>query len=106
VPVVVVNALITPHIWWSLWVLWGAAIIVVTHAGYLLRGPIGAHAGLFVSVNAGLAAIDYRFSGTHWFYWPLLGWALLLAVHVFLETRYRHGQPLLPALLPPDSRGG
>ncbi len=103
--IVLINALATPGHWWSMWVIWPACIVLAFHAGYLLRGWIGAHAGLFLSVNAGLIVIDFRYSPNHWFFWPLSGWAILLVVHDFVDIRYRRGQPLIPALLPAKLAG-
>ncbi len=37
--------------------------------------------GTFAVVNAFLFAIDYLTPGGPWFYWPLLGWGLMVALH-------------------------
>ena len=39
------------------------------------------HLVFYVIVNAGLFLIDMLASGGTWFYWPLLGWGIGLAVH-------------------------
>ena len=42
------------------------------------------HIGVYVIVNAALFAINMITSpDTLWFYWPLLGWGVGLALHVF-----------------------
>lgn len=42
------------------------------------------HLGVYLIVNAGLFAIDMLTSpGTTWFYWPLLGWGIGMAIHAF-----------------------
>lgn len=42
------------------------------------------HVLVFVVVNAGLATINLLASpGRVWFYWPLLGWGIGLALHAF-----------------------
>jgi uncharacterized membrane protein YdbT with pleckstrin-like domain len=42
------------------------------------------HLLVFVAVNAGLLAINLMSSpGRLWFHWPLLGWAVWLALHAF-----------------------
>jgi len=37
--------------------------------------------GTFAVVNAFLFAIDFLTPGGPWFYWPLLGWGLMVALH-------------------------
>jgi hypothetical protein len=40
------------------------------------------HLVVYVVVNIGLFIINYVTSpGTFWFYWPLIGWGIGLAVH-------------------------
>mgnify|MGYP000240434260 CR=1 FL=1 len=40
------------------------------------------HLLVFALVNSGLLAINFLVSpGRLWFYWPLLGWAIWLALH-------------------------
>lgn len=42
------------------------------------------HVAVYVIVNAGLFAINMiTNSDTLWFYWPLLGWGIGLAIHAF-----------------------
>ena len=42
------------------------------------------HLGVFVIVNAALFAINMITNpDTLWFYWPLLGWGVGVALHVF-----------------------
>ncbi len=88
---VVLNGLTTPGTWWAQWPIWGFAIIWAIHAGYFLRGPFGAHFGLFAIINLGLFVIDATYSGTSWFYYPLLGWGLILLL------QYYGGRRLLQA---------
>lgn len=49
------------------------------------------HLLVFVAINAGLAAMNLFASPGHlWFHWPLLGWAVWLALHAFgIFTRDR-----------------
>jgi DNA-binding winged helix-turn-helix (wHTH) protein len=75
------NGMTTPGTWWCVWVIWGLAIPLAMHAGHLVRGFFGAHAGLFAVINLGLFAINASYSNTWWFFWPLLGWGLLVAGH-------------------------
>ncbi len=39
------------------------------------------HLLIFVLVNAGLFVLDMLSSGGTWFFWPLFGWGIGLAVH-------------------------
>jgi len=40
------------------------------------------HLLVYVVVNIGIFLINYITSpGTYWFYWPLIGWGIGLAVH-------------------------
>ena len=40
------------------------------------------HLVVYLVVNIGLFLINYITSpGTYWFYWPLIGWGIGLAVH-------------------------
>ena len=39
------------------------------------------HLAVFVVVNAGLFVLDILSSGGTWFFWPLFGWGIGLAVH-------------------------
>ncbi len=39
------------------------------------------HALVFVLVNIGLFAINLLAGGSWWFFWPLIGWGIGLAVH-------------------------
>jgi hypothetical protein len=39
------------------------------------------HLLVFVLVNAGLFVLDMVSSGGTWFFWPLFGWGIGLAVH-------------------------
>lgn len=45
-----------------------------------LRG-FYAHLAVYLIVNAGLILIDLLSGDGWWFYWPLLGWGIGLAVH-------------------------
>lgn len=43
------------------------------------------HLGLFVIVNLGLFAINMITNrDVLWFYWPLLGWGVAIAIHFFV----------------------
>ena len=74
---------------WSVWGIWGLSIPLAVHAGYLLRGWIGAHVGLFAIINVGLFGIDANYSEGWWFYWPLIGWGFLLALSLFASRALR-----------------
>lgn len=39
------------------------------------------HVTVYVVINAGLFTIDVLTGGGWWFYWPLLGWGIGLAIH-------------------------
>jgi hypothetical protein len=39
------------------------------------------HAFIFVTVNLGLFALNQLTGDTRWHHWPLMGWALGLAIH-------------------------
>lgn len=42
------------------------------------------HLGVYLIVNAGIFAINMLTSpDTLWFYWPMLGWGIGLAIHGF-----------------------
>lgn len=42
------------------------------------------HLGVYLIVNAALFTIDMITSpGTLWFYWPLMGWGIGVAIHAF-----------------------
>ena len=42
------------------------------------------HVGVYIIVNAALLAINLLSSPeTLWFYWPLLGWGIGVAIHAF-----------------------
>lgn len=42
------------------------------------------HLGVYLIVNAGIFAINMLTSpDTLWFYWPMLGWGIGLAIHAF-----------------------
>ena len=75
------NGVTTPGTWWAIWPIWGLAIVLGAHAGYLARGFFGLHAGLFVVINVGLFVIDATYTGATWFFYPLLGWGLLVILH-------------------------
>ena len=84
------NGLTTPGTWWAIWPIWGLAIALGMHAGYLARGLFGLHAGLFVVINVGLFVIDATYSGATWFFYPLLGWGLLLILHAYAGRWLSH----------------
>ena len=62
------NGLTTPGPWWAIWPIWGLAIALGMHAGYLARGLFGLHAGLFVVINVGLFVIDAHLLRHTWFF--------------------------------------
>ncbi len=40
------------------------------------------HLTVYVLANILMITLDFRSSSdTHWFYWPLIGWGVLLAMH-------------------------
>jgi len=45
------------------------------------RRGLYAHAVVYVIVNAVLFTIDYLTPGGPWFYWPMLGWGVGLAIN-------------------------
>jgi hypothetical protein len=46
---------------------------------------VGVHAGVYVIVNAALFVVNMITSrDALWFYWPLLGWGIGLAIHAFV----------------------
>ena len=48
------------------------------------------HAAVFVLVNAGLTALNLmRRPEQLWFYWPLFGWGLGLALHAWIVYQHR-----------------
>ena len=42
------------------------------------------HATIFVLVNLGLFVINWVTPGNWWFYWPLIGWGVGLAIHALV----------------------
>lgn len=106
-----VTAAATPGEWWAAWPVWGIAIPLGIHFGYYLRGGWGAHAGLFAVIMLGLFFIDMRFGHNVWFYWPLLGWGVVLLLHWWLsrkvgiererEVAYLHAAPVEADASPP-----
>lgn len=97
---VVVNGITTPGTWWSLFVVWGIGFPIAIHAGYLVRGWLGAHIGLFAITNLGLFLIDVAYSDNWWYYWPLLAWLPFVLLHIAID-RHLHGreQPAATATL-------
>lgn len=89
---IVVNGISTPGTWWSLFVVWGVGFPLAIHAGYLVRGWLGAHAGLFVVTNLGLFLIDVAYSENWWFYWPLLAWLPFVVLHAAVDHRLPYGR--------------
>ena len=77
------------------------------HTGYFLRGFLGLHAFLFTVVNLGLFVIDSTYTNTSWFYWPVLGWGIVLGVHVYAVFGYTRiespGVLVTQVVPPPDS---
>ncbi len=51
------------------------------------------HLGVYVVVNAGLAALNLINNPNHlWFYWVLLGWGAGILLHAFLAFFTGHGR--------------
>ncbi len=84
-----INALTTPGDWWFLWVVWGWGVVFAAHAGYFVRGAVGAHVLTYVVAGAGLIVIHVVYSDQRWFYWVLLPWAGLLTLHVLFSSGLR-----------------
>lgn len=52
------------------------------------------HAAIFVVVNAGLTTLNLmRRPEQLWFYWPLCGWGLGLALHAWIVCQHRDKTP-------------
>lgn len=48
------------------------------------RGDLISHLGSYIAVNGFLVAIDMmRDSQMDWAYWPLMGWGIGMAIHIF-----------------------
>jgi hypothetical protein len=75
---VIINVLAAPQVIWAPWPIWGFAIPLAIHAGYLVRGWFGAHVGLYLVINIGLFVIDMNYGKGTWFFWPLTGWGIAL----------------------------
>lgn len=43
-----------------------------------------AHIGVYLTVNLGIFLINWLTSDTWWFFWPLIGWGIGLAIHAFV----------------------
>lgn len=69
---------------WFLFPLWGWGILIAAHAGFLIapRGLLGPSIGIYVVTNLGLIVIDFVYSSTRWFYWPLLIWGIAVLIHI------------------------
>lgn len=52
------------------------------------------HATVYVVVNAALLVLNVLVGGGWWFYWPLLGWGIGLAVHALAVFGFGGGGPL------------
>ena len=48
----------------------------------MARQGMVAHTVSYAVVNAGLYVVDILTPGGPWFYWPLLGWGIVLAIHL------------------------
>jgi hypothetical protein len=42
------------------------------------------HLAVYLVVNLGLFLIDLASDGGWWFFWPLIGWGVGLAIHAFV----------------------
>lgn len=48
------------------------------------------HAAIFIIVNAGLTTMNVmRSPDDLWFYWPLCGWGMGLALHAWIVYQHR-----------------
>lgn len=48
------------------------------------RGDLISHVGSYLAVNAFLVAIDLMGGdGLNWAYWPMMGWGIAIAIHLF-----------------------
>lgn len=86
---------------WALWPLWGWGMLLAAHAAArLVRGArfTAAHVTLFALANLGFVAIDLADGGADWYYWPLLGWGILLAAHAGLVVTGRDEVVVGPAI--------
>ena len=103
-----INVLTTPGTWWFLWVVGAWGIFVAAHAGYFLRGFVGAHIATFASAALGMVIIDLVYSDKRWFYWPLLPWLFILGLHVLFASSLRRRYFAFEASLtqPPGSGPG
>jgi len=102
-----VNVLTAPGVWWAAWPAWAWGMVVAAHVGAALAWRsrlFGAHAGLFAVANLGFVRIDLAHGGHGWYYWPLVGWGILLAAHAGLVVTGRDAPP--PGPLSPSRAGG
>lgn len=49
-----------------------------------------AHLGVYLAVNLGLFLINWLTSDNWWFFWPLIGWGIGLAIHTFVVFGVGH----------------
>lgn len=79
-----INLLTGVPPFWFLFPLWGWGILIAAHAGYLIypRGLLGTTIGIYLVLNLGLTAIDFVYSDTRWFYWPLLILGIAVLIHI------------------------
>jgi predicted membrane channel-forming protein YqfA (hemolysin III family) len=119
-----INLLRRPDHIWFIWVLAGWGIGVAGHdlALLLARTPrreailtdpavrgFFIHAFVFVAVNALLIVVNLIASpGFYWFYWPLLGWGIVLAAHGYLvfHRRSQAAQRPSPTLAKTEAKTG
>jgi hypothetical protein len=86
---------------WAHWPLWGWGMLLAAQAAAtLVRGArfTAAHVTLFALANLGFVAIDLADGGADWYYWPLLGWGILLAAHAGLVVTGRDEVVVGPAV--------
>lgn len=101
-----INALTTPGDWWFLWVVCGCGVVVAAHAGSVVRGLFEAHLLTFIVGCIVLFVIDLIYSDRRWFYWMLLPWGAILALHgLFCSRLQRRYVEWEAALVSPESEG-
>ncbi|MCC7365626.1 MAG: sensor domain-containing protein [Dehalococcoidia bacterium] len=103
---VTLNGPTTPDVWWSLWVVWASTFALSLHAGYVVYGWLGAHAGFYLAINLGFFVIDAVYSSNVWFYWIAAPWLPFLLLHATLDGRWRRSHPASPASQPAIAPAG
>lgn len=72
--------------WWAFWPIGAWAVLLAAHAGWVLlpRRVFGAHLVAWIAGSLGLMAIDAVSGGGPWWYWPVIWWGVVVAVHAGL----------------------